>query len=76
MTMTAKHVPAGRFKAECLGLIDRVAETREPFIITKHGRPVVQVIPMPAESSAALVGSVTVHGDIVGPILGAWDADR
>jgi len=31
--MTKRTIPAGRFKAECLGLIDRVARTWEPLIV-------------------------------------------
>ena len=76
VTMKRHSIPAGRFKAECLSLIDRVAETREPFIVTKRGRPVVQVAPLPADASASLEGSVTVNGDIVSPILGRWDVDQ
>jgi prevent-host-death family protein len=69
-------IPAGKFKAECLGLIDRVQRTRETLIVTKRGRPVVEVIPVEASESKPLRGSVKVHGDIVGPILDTWEADR
>ena len=76
MTMTKRTIPAGQFKAECLGLIDRVAETHESFIVTKRGRPVVEIIPVRARKSKALRGSVTVHGDITGPVLDSWDVER
>jgi len=39
-----KHVPAGRFKAECLALLDEVAETRESLVVTQHGRPVAEEV--------------------------------
>jgi prevent-host-death family protein len=71
-----KTVPAGKFKAECLGLIDQVARTRESFIVTKRGKPVVEVVPVQVRKAKPLQGSVTVHGDIVGPILDAWEAER
>lgn len=71
MTMK-KTVPAGKFKAECLGLIDQVAKTRESFIVTKRGKPVVEVVPVQVQKTKPLHGSVTVHGDIVGPILDTW----
>ena len=45
--MKANIVPAGEFKAKCLNLIDEVAETRKPLVITKRGKPVAQVVPMP-----------------------------
>ncbi len=68
-------VPAGRFKAECLALLDRVEQTGEPLVVTKRGRPVAEVVPIrtPARS---LKGSVTVRGDIVGPILDAWELEK
>jgi len=76
MTMKKRTIPAGQFKAECLRLIDQVADTREPLIVTKRGRPVVEVVPIRIRESNSLRGSVTVHGDIVGPILDSWDVDR
>ena len=76
MTMKKRTIPAGQFKAECLRLIDQVADTREPLIVTKRGRPVVEVVPIRIREGKSLRGSVTVHGDIVGPILDSWDVDR
>ena len=76
MTMTKRMIPAGKFKAECLGLIDRVAETHESFIVTKRGRPVVEIVPVRARKSKPLHGSVTVLGDIIGPVLDSWDVER
>lgn len=40
-------VPAAQFKAECLKLMDEVEKTRQPIVITKHGRPVAQLAPVP-----------------------------
>ena len=76
MTMKKRTIPAGKFKAECLALLDRVAETGEPYIVTKRGRPVAEIVPIRTRRVRPLRGSVTVRGDIVGPILGAWDVDR
>jgi prevent-host-death family protein len=77
MTMTAapREIPAGRFKAECLALLDRVAATGETYIVTKHGRPVAQIAPLSKASTRSLKGSVAVTGDIVGPVLGDWDVE-
>ncbi len=79
MTMTKaskrpQTVSAARFKAECLAMFDRVSESHEVYVVTKRGRPVAQVVPMESHPVGALAGSVTVLGDIVGPILGDWDA--
>lgn len=77
MTMRKKRtIAAGKFKAECLALLDRVAETGEPYVVTKRGRPVAEVVPIRSDASRSLLGSVTTRGDIVGPVLGDWDVDR
>lgn len=77
MTMKAKKtIPAAKFKAECLALLDRVARTGEPVVVTKRGKPVAKVVPIIDEDAvASLRGSVTIHGDIVEPVLDAWNAD-
>lgn len=67
---------AGKFKAECLAVLDRVAETGEPVVVTKRGRPVAEVVPVKTRAAQPLRGSVTTHGNIVGPVLGDWDFDR
>ena len=70
-------VPAGEFKARCLQLLDEVAATGHALTITKRGRPVARVVPMPPERTlfGALAGSVEVRGDIVGPVGEQWEAD-
>jgi len=70
-----RTVPAGQFKAKCLQLLDEVAETREPIVVTKFGKPVAMVLPMPARQSlfGAMKGTVTIVGDIISPIEGVWD---
>lgn len=76
MSTSGRSIPASTFKSKCLALLDRVAETGEPLVVTKRGRPVARVVPMPSDQSGSLRGSVTVRGDIVGPILDFWDLDR
>jgi prevent-host-death family protein len=73
------NVPATEFKAKCLELMDRVAEKRESFVITKRGRPVAKLVPIdkiPAESIlGSLRGQAWETGDIVSPAVPAaeWD---
>lgn len=38
-------ISAVRFKATCLKLIDRVAETGEPVVITKRGKVLARLVP-------------------------------
>jgi prevent-host-death family protein len=69
-------IAAGEFKSKCLKLLDQVAEERATLVITKHGRPVAQVVPMPAEKNiiGAMRGSVLWEGDIISPIDVEWEA--
>ena len=70
------QIAAGEFKAKCLKLLDEVAEQRKTLVITKHGKPVAQVIPMPPEVDlfGALRGSGTIMGDIISPLDVEWEA--
>ncbi len=67
---------AGVFKAQCLAVLDRVAERGEVLVVTKRGRPVAQVVPIRKGPRKTTLGSVTFHGDIVAPIGIKWDAER
>ena len=71
------RVTATRFKAECLGLLDRVAETGEELVITKHGTPVARVVPPTAPRS--LRGTVTYHVDddeLIAPLDDPWSVEE
>ena len=76
MTMVKKptSIPAGEFKARCLALLDRVAETGQELVVTKRGRPVARLLPV--EAPRPLKGSVVWEGDLVSPIGEEWGADR
>lgn len=39
-------MPAGQFKSKCLKVMEHVADTGEPVVVTKHGRRVVEVMPV------------------------------
>ncbi|WP_253306635.1 type II toxin-antitoxin system Phd/YefM family antitoxin [unidentified bacterial endosymbiont] len=69
-------IGAGDFKTKCLKLLDVVADTRQPLIITKHGKAVAKLIPMPppTELFGALAGSVLREEDIVSPLKNEWAA--
>jgi prevent-host-death family protein len=70
-------IPAAVFKAECLKLMDEVARTGQPVVITKHGKPVAQLVPVAAEPTSLfgyMKNTVTIQGDIVGPTDDSWNA--
>lgn len=79
MTMKAKErsVPAGEFKAKCLALFDEVETRGRSFVITKRGRPVARVVPLPSETTTldALRGTLLHEDDLLEPVEVDWDAN-
>jgi prevent-host-death family protein len=70
-------IPAAVFKAECLKLMDDVARTGQPVVITKHGKPVAQLgpVPVPVESLFGyLKNTINIVGDIVTASDETWSA--
>ncbi len=71
-----KTIPAGQFKTHCLSLLDQVAITREPLIVTKRGNPVAQLLPVSQEASEAhnpLKNSIVFEKDLLSPIEVQWE---
>ncbi len=76
-----KTIAAGKFKAQCLSIMDEVNATREPVIITKKGRPVAKMVPAEAEPKdvfGCLRGVMEIVGDVESPIIPEkdWEALR
>jgi prevent-host-death family protein len=73
-----QSLPASEFKARCLEVMDRVAVTGEPVVVTKRGKPVVRVLPASRPRKTLrgfLEGRVRSVGDIVAPVGVDWEAD-
>jgi len=65
-------VKLSEFEKQCSKLIDEVGEQGKTIVITKDGVPVSQLVPYvdrPESLFGHLRGSVTVKGDIIGPVL-------
>ncbi|MEO7113037.1 MAG: type II toxin-antitoxin system Phd/YefM family antitoxin [Polyangiaceae bacterium] len=77
-----KSVAVSKFKAQCLSLLEDVARSGEPLLVTKRGKPLARVIPSSASGTGSpqdsLAGTVQIHGDVIEPVLPprAWDAMR
>lgn len=77
MVIVMQRIPAGVFKARCLGLLDEVERERKEIVITKRGRPVARIVPVRPEP-AVVFGRLKGTGRIVGDILSTgepWEAD-
>ena len=67
-----KTMPAGKFKAVCLRIMDEVQSTRQPLIVTKKGRPVVKLVPVSSLADdvfGCMRDEVEILGDIVSPAV-------
>jgi prevent-host-death family protein len=68
---------ASEFKAKCLALMDEVAKTGRGVVVTKNGKPLVELVPYrpPARNALGILkDSLFITGDIISPIEVEWDA--
>ena len=73
-------VAAAKAKTHLLQLLDQVERERRPITITKRGRAVAQLVPVPPESNVSkfdqvfgsMAGTVKILGDIVSPDWESW----
>jgi prevent-host-death family protein len=61
-------VPATKFKAQCLELMDRVAERRTTYVITKRGKPVAKLVPADRPRRKSIFGCMADQMEIVGDL--------
>jgi prevent-host-death family protein len=77
-----KSVAISEFKAHCLTLLEGVARTGEPILVTKRGKPLARVTPSGNTNALSpqdtLRGTVEILGDVLEPVapLSAWNAPR
>jgi prevent-host-death family protein len=67
-------VPAGEFKAKCLAIFDEVENKRRSFVVTKRGRPVARVVPLPSVKTGTLIGTLLHEEDLLAPVPARWEA--
>lgn len=73
-----EEIAISEFKAKCLAILEQVRKTRKPIRITRHGKPVADIVPPePAFDRASWIGSMKdtmkITGDIISP---ATDEDE
>ena len=62
-----RKMAAAQFKAQCLAVMDHVSQSGRPVVVTKHGKPVVKVVPATEsedEIFGALSGIARITGDL------------
>ena len=76
-----KTMAISQFKTHALAILVEVAETKEPIVVLKRGKPMAEVVPFrDSESNAIpgkLSGTLVFEKDIVSPLGDEiWDACR
>ena len=76
-----EEIAISKFKATCLGVLERVRRTGKPVLVTRFGAPVAAVVAPPAPPRdarwlGAMAGTGSIQGDIVSPAAEEtdWDA--
>jgi antitoxin (DNA-binding transcriptional repressor) of toxin-antitoxin stability system len=65
------QMTASALKAKCLQLMDGVAATGEPILITQNDQLICQLVPYrrkPKTLYGALWGSIGITGDLIAPL--------
>lgn len=74
--METRTMPAGKFKAQCLAVMDEVQHKGQTVVITKRGKPVAKLVPIDLtadEIVGSWRGKLKIVGDIVSPALSKKD---
>ena len=72
VVMKNRSVPAAKFKANCLSLLDEVARSRTTLVVTKRGTPIARVVPLERPRKNGKL-KVRIIGDVVGPSEPEWN---
>jgi prevent-host-death family protein len=70
-----QEINISEFKAKCLALMEEVRKTKKPLRVTRHGKPVAEIVPpSPAPTGRGFIGSGMkmfdlLDNDIVRPII-------
>ena len=72
--MQTKRIGAAKFKERCLAILDDLGP--DGIVVTKHGKPVARVLPIPHEPRTRigmLRDKLQIRGDIMTTGI-RWDA--
>lgn len=76
MKAKMRTIPAGKFRNTCLKLMDEVQKNKIPLIVTKRGKPIVQVIPFTEKVGAkSLLGTLIYAAEDIYSTGESWEAD-
>jgi prevent-host-death family protein len=68
-----EEIQISTFKAKCLQIIDEINKTNKGLKITRHGKPVAVIIPVPQDEPrhgfGIASGTIEIKGDITEPVI-------
>jgi antitoxin (DNA-binding transcriptional repressor) of toxin-antitoxin stability system len=68
-----REIEIFEFRTNCVSWLEEVSKTRTALRVTRHGKPLVDVIPAPTQEERSWIGSMTgtlkITGDIVSPLI-------
>lgn len=71
-------VAIDEFQKDCLKFLEQIQHDGEQIVITRSGEPVAKLVAVNAEEPKSVFGimkgTVTIHGDITGPVGEEWEA--
>jgi prevent-host-death family protein len=65
-----KTIPISEFKSRCCEFLDQVETDREALLVTRRGKPIVEILPPHVVTQHSTIvlgqrpGQATIHGDI------------
>ena len=68
-----------QFKAKCLGIVEQVQREKSRVVISRHGRPAAELIPISEASPKVLFGRAASRTKIQGDLMmtgETWDAEN
>ena len=64
-----KTLGISEFKTHCIRLLKDAKRTKEPFILTRRGEPLVRIEPIAGPTDSRCLGAlrdrIVLHGDLV-----------
>jgi antitoxin (DNA-binding transcriptional repressor) of toxin-antitoxin stability system len=60
---------------KCLAVLDEVERRRRTVVVTKRGRRVARIIPLPEMKGSTLRGSLVYEGDPFAPVDVSWETN-
>jgi len=74
-----KQIPVSQFKANCSALVEQVRKTKRSIQLTRRGKVIAEIRPVPSEKGKNWLGSMKgtgeILGDIVSPIIDLDDIE-